>query len=397
MKQLFRHLKRTFHDLDKRLLLACIIINIIGLLFIASSASSQFGGTGLEIFSYFFKQLALLLASTFLGIFIVSTDTSVYKKLIMPAYIIIIGILMFMIAQGDAHRGSINWIEIAGITFQPSEFTKLLLIIFLAVTFEKFYYNLKTNKEEQSNIIAKFLVIGLTPVAVVFLQNDFGTMLVLSGIFVVMFFTSPISRQYKLKSFFLIVIMIIGFCLFQLSTKGYILTAEQIDRFNYINPCSNYEEGGYQICNSMIAINNGNLFGVGAGKSSQKYSYIPEAHTDSIFAIIVEEMGLLLSTIIFILYAYILYRIMMLACYANTVRGRYICVGTAAYLFSHILINLGGLFGLLPLTGIPLPFISYGGSFIISATLTLAVTQRVHIETKRSYTKKMKKNKKVQL
>ena len=143
--------------------------------------------------------------------------------------------------------------------------------------------------------------------------------------------------------------------------------------------CSDYEKGGYQICNGFIAINSGGLLGVGIGNSKQK-SYIPESHTDSVFAIIGEEYGLLVTSFILFLYIVILYRILRIASLSKTIRGQYICFGIAIYLFLHILINLGGLFGLMPLTGIPLPFLSYGGSFTLALVLSLAIVQRVHIE-----------------
>ncbi len=396
MKQLFKHLKRTFHDLDKRLLLSCIVINLIGLLFIASSASSQFGGAGIEIFSYFFKQTALLIGSSIVSIVILSIDSSVYKKVIWGIYGLIVFILSFMLLSGDSHRGSINWIQISGISFQPSEFMKLTLIILIAVLFEKYYNHLSNPKENHLEVIGKITLTALLPMAIIFFQRDLGTMSILFSILAIMLIMSPIPIIEKAKTGLYIIILVVISFLLIFTSENKIFTEEQLDRFDYTNPCSNYEEGGYQVCNSIIAINNGNLFGVGAGKSSQKYSYIPEAHTDSIFAIIVEEMGLLLSTIIFLLYAYIMYRILILACYANTIRGRYICMGVAGYLMAHIFINLGGLFALIPLTGIPLPFISYGGSFIISATFSLAVVQRIHIETKCSYKHLIYKKKKAQ-
>lgn len=160
-----------------------------------------------------------------------------------------------------------------------------------------------------------------------------------------------------------------------------IITNERIERFtSFIDPCSKYEDGGYQVCNVYIAINNGGLFGLGTGKSQQKYSYIPEPHTDSVFAIIAEEYGIW-STIIFLLYVGVLNRIMRISSRATTIRGRYIALGVGIYIFLHILINLGGLFGLIPLTGVPLPFLTYGGSFTLSLVIALAMVQRVNIET----------------
>ena len=178
----------------------------------------------------------------------------------------------------------------------------------------------------------------------------------------------------------IIIVVAVGFMYI---TRGKVLSDAQTSRFNFINPCSRYENGGYQVCNGFIAINNGGLFGVGIGNSRQKYSYIPEAHTDSVFAIIVEEYGLLFATVIFFVYIYIIYRILKISKEATTLRGRYIALGVAVYIMSHIIINLGGLFGAMPLTGVPLPFLSYGGSFALSLSISLCMVERIAIETKR--------------
>ena len=127
---------------------------------------------------------------------------------------------------------------------------------------------------------------------------------------------------------------------------------------------------------------------MGIGKSKQKYSYIPEPHTDSVFAIISEEFGLIWDIILLTLLTLVLKRILDLSSKANTLRGKYICLGVATYIFMHIIVNLGGLFGLIPLTGVPLPFLSYGGSFTLSLIISLAIIQRIYIETN----KKMKRS-----
>ena len=150
-------------------------------------------------------------------------------------------------------------------------------------------------------------------------------------------------------------------------------------RFDFYDPCSKYEEGGYQICNGFIAINSGGLLGVGIGNSKQ-VSYIPESHTDSVFAIIAEEYGFIVCTGLFIIYLIVLYRIFNLACRVSNIRGKFICLGIGTYLALHILINLGGLFGSIPLTGVPLPYLSYGGSFTLSLMVSLAIVQRICIE-----------------
>lgn len=126
------------------------------------------------------------------------------------------------------------------------------------------------------------------------------------------------------------------------------------------------------------------MFGVGPGKSTQKYSFIPEPHTDSVFAIFAEEYGVFGATVLFMFYISVLKQIINISTNASTIRGRYIALGVASYIFLHIFINLGGIFGIIPLTGIPLPFLSYGGTYALTLIIALAVVQRINIETKRS-------------
>lgn len=207
-------------------------------------------------------------------------------------------------------------------------------------------------------------------------------MLVSLVIFGVMFISSPLMKSDKIKTILVLIgVAFVGMSIIVLR-QGYLLSNAQLSRFDFYNPCSKYETTGYQVCNGFIALNDGGLFGLGIGKSKQKYSYIPEPHTDSVFAIIGEENGLLRSSLVFIAYIVIIYRILKISNESNTIRGRYICLGVATYIFMHIFINLGGLFGIIPLTGVPLPFLSYGGSYAISLMCSLAVVQRINYENK---------------
>lgn len=266
---------------------------------------------------------------------------------------------------------------------QPSELAKPTLILAMSLLFRKNYYKLKDPKEKHDMIIWQIIGFGLIFPALVFLQKDLGTAIILFGIFAVMFIFSPITRSEKIKASLISLGAIAILLLVRLSISGYILSDAQTSRLNnFFNPCSKYEDTGYQVCNAFIAINNGGLTGVGLGKSTQKYSYIPEPHTDMVFAIIAEENGVVVCGLIFVAYLIIIYRILKLSMTTRRMSHRYTCIGVATYFFLHILINLGGLFGIIPLTGVPLPFLSYGGSFTLSLIATMAVIQRIHIELK---------------
>lgn len=383
MKPILKNIRKTLGDMDKWLLWTMVIMILYGLLNIVTASSSEAVTSKAPLYYYFYQQLKMLFIALIGTIIILNIDTKKYPIPAALAFIGIFGVLLYLSKFGSSHRGSVNWISIGGITFQPSEFAKPVMIVCLAILFEKFYRKFKNPNISHIDMLGIVFIVGCLFPVIIFLQKDLGTAMIITTIFGVMFLSSPILFKEKMTWIGRIVILMVVGCLIMLNVKGYILSKEQIDRFNYFNPCSNYEEGGYQTCNGFIAINDGGLIGLGAGKSKQKYSYIPEPHTDSVFAIIVEENGLILSTLIFIGYYVILKRILLLASVATSIKGRYICIGTATYIFMHILLNLGGLFGVIPLTGVPLPFLSYGGSFTISLIMILAVVQRVHIETKR--------------
>ena len=161
-----------------------------------------------------------------------------------------------------------------------------------------------------------------------------------------------------------------------------ILNSRQLSRLEFQNPCSRYaEDTGYQVCNGFIAIHNGGLFGVGLGNSTQKYLYLPEAHTDFIFPILIEELGAIVGILVLLGYLFILYRILKIGKEARgNIRNMILCYGTFALILLHLIVNLMGVLALIPLTGVPMPFLSYGGSFAINLIMLLFVVERVAYE-----------------
>lgn len=171
-------------------------------------------------------------------------------------------------------------------------------------------------------------------------------------------------------------------CFFAVLTNFSFLKDYQKERLNFLRPCERYsEDSGYQLCNSLIAFKNGGLKGKGIGESTQKYLYLPEAHTDFIYPIIVEEWGLIVGIIIILIYLYMLYRMIKITKNAHTLSNSIIGIGVTSYFFLHIVINLLGVMGLAPLTGVPLPFLSYGGSYTLTIFFAMGLIQRVNYET----------------
>lgn len=374
---------KIFKDLDKPLLITTMVGFIFGLLTIVTASSrAAVVNYDVSIYYYFFKQLTFITIGFIFALIILKTDTKKYKS-IVPLLFITLIVLNIVALQSSSLKGSNNWIDLKFAKLQPSELSKPIIIAYLAVLFEKYYRKLRTKNIPHYETIGKIVIAALTIPALVFLQKDLGTLLIMLIIIFVMFLSSPILKIEKLKyGVFLLLIGIAAFGIYAASS-GELMNDARKSRFSsWLDPCGKYETGGYQVCNSYIAINDGGWTGLGIGKSKQKYSYIPEPHTDSAFAIIAEEYGVIGCTFIFLGYLLIIWRIILISSKASSLRGRYICLGVATYIFSHILINMGGLFGLMPLTGVPLPFFSYGGSFIISLIVALSMVQRIHIETK---------------
>lgn len=215
------------------------------------------------------------------------------------------------------------------------------------------------------------------------LQPDFGTALIICGIVFFIFISIPYVKQNFIKVLKIGVVCLVVAALALLYSGAEIFNSRQMKRFEFRNPCERYQEDtGYQVCNGLIAIHNGGLFGVGLGNSSQKYLYLPENHTDFIFPIIVEELGLLVGVLLIVGYMIMLWRILKIARAAENLRLSILAYGVFLYLLFHILINLLGILALIPLTGVPLPLLSYGGSFTINVVIMLFVVERVNIENK---------------
>ncbi len=378
-----KKIKRTLSNMDMPLLIVTVILFVFGLLNIVNASTQAVViKYGHGLYSYFYKQLFSLLLGLVGAVIIIKIPTKKYYKWIPILYIGALILLLYLYLFGKSYLGSVNWINIMGFKFQPSEIAKPIMICAVSLAIEKFCSKLRNNvkytRADHFKFIGIIILIGILFPALIYLEKDLGTCIILLIIFGVLFLGSPIQRKEKMNIIILALIaMVIGLLIALL--KGGLLTEEQLSRLDFKDPCSNYEEGGYQICNGFIAINSGGLLGVGIGNSKQ-VSYLPESHTDSVFAIIAEEYGFIICSIIFLLYLIVLYRIFNLASHTSTIRGKYICLGIGTYIAVHIIVNLGGLFGSMPLTGVPLPFLSYGGSYTLSLVCSLAIVQRISIE-----------------
>lgn len=378
---------KNFSKIDFPLFFMMLIYIVLGLVMIYSASNiTAVVRYGYAPYHFFIRQAIFILASLFVGFFIIlKIPTRAYKAFAWPLIFLLIGSLAFLFVYGKLTNHAISWYDLKFFKVQPSEFAKSIIVVFMAIYYNKLHY------KKVKNIYAYLFPLILAGVVVILvaMQPDLGSAAIIAGIAFMTFISIPVVKTNMLKFMKIIAFLAVVGVIFFLYSGNSLLNNMQKGRLNFQNPCSRYtEETGYQVCNGFIAINNGGLFGVGLGNSTQKYLYLPEAHTDFIFPIIVEELGLIVGILIILGYGYILFRILKIAKSSENLRCSILAYGTFWYLTLHILVNLLGVLALVPLTGVPLPLLSYGGSFTVNAIIMLFVVERVSIENKINRTKR---------
>ena len=373
---------KDIRKMDKFLLVLIIIYSVLGLIMILSASSvSTVLRYHVSSYHFFIRQLAALIVAYLIGFFILFIPTKRYSFLSYLAVFGVIGLLGLVLVYGKITNNAQSWFKIGPFTLQPSEFAKTVIIIFMAV-----FYNALTEKRNK-NLSLYFIPITVAAVMALLIakQPDLGSAAIFTLIAGFIFLTVPLIHHNfnKIIKIFVVLGIILGGILVYKSDS--LLTDERLSRFNFKNPCSRYrEDSGYQVCNGLIAISNGGLWGTGLGKSTQKYMYLPESHTDFIFPIVCEELGAVFGALIIVGYGIILLRIYRIAKSADNLRTSIIAYGAFWYFALHIIINLLGILALIPLTGVPLPFLSYGGSYTLNAIVLIFVVERVSIENKKN-------------
>lgn len=383
-------MKKVIKYLDKPLLIISFLLFIIGLVMVFSASNvTAYMSHAVSPYNYFIKQGVFLIAGLIFSIIMINFTTKAYGMFSWGLLIITTISLVFLPIIGNAQNQAISWYDLGFVSIQPSEFIKVITIVWLASFYEK-------NSKKLNSYVKSLFPLAVCGViaALIFIQPDLGTTIIYCTIVGTIFLAVPIKKEIKSKTIFSILGLVVFAGIAIIGSGKTLLFERQLQRFDFSNPCDKLLTTGNQVCNGYIAINNGGLTGVGLGNSTQKYLYLPEPYTDFIFAIIVEELGAVTGIIIILLYIIVLYRILLIGRNSLTNRGAIMCYGVAIYIFIHIAVNLLGLFGLMPMTGIPLPFMSYGGSFAICLIAALTLVQRVSVENGIMSNKEITKRKK---
>ena len=360
---------KTEKYFDYSLLFIVIFLVCFGLVMIYSTSAynSQISNNGDSF--YYLKRQGMLASVGLVGMLIISRiPYHFWKRFTLPAYVVMNGMLLVVLLYGAASHGQKRWIEIAGIRFQPSELAKAVLIIFLAHVASRSVKRLKNWRG-----VVKCFALALPMILLVTVSN-LSTGIILLGISFIIIFVA--SSQYKI--FGGVVGAGVAVMLIFLKVAAY--------RMNRIEAWLNVEtsEYGYQTRQALYAIGSGGVFGKGLGRSVQKLSYVPEAHNDMIFSIICEELGLFGAIAIILLFLLLLWRCMIIANNAPDLYGALMVVGVMAQIGLQVIINIGVVTNTLPNTGVPLPFISYGGTsvaiILCEVGLVLSVSRSIRFK-----------------
>lgn len=344
-------------SVDPILLLLIIGLTLFGFIMVASASMVVAERFSSDAFFFFRHQLlfggSVGLVAFLVGIFV---PYQWWRRLALPGLLLSLGLLVLVFVPGlqVASGGAARWIGVGPITLQPSEVVKFSFILYLSALLEAKGADIRSFRK---SVVPFLLIIGVMSTLII-LQPDMGTLFSIILIGAAMVF----GAGFRLRH--LAVLAMSGIALFGLLVN---VASYRLDRIIvYLHPELDPQGKGYQINQALLAVGTGGWWGLGFGRSRQKYQYLPEPAGDSIFAIIAEELGLVRTSLLVFLFMVISWRGYIIARRAPDVFGRLLAVGITSWIVSQAFINIGSILGLTPLTGIPLPFISYGGSALVS-------------------------------
>jgi len=352
---------------DVQLLFPVLFLVGIGIVMVYSASSAlaikKFGS------DYFFLKKQALFAFAGVVVLVVSRHFPYRYYRILAYPLLGLSLVLLAVIQftnlGLSVGGSIRWLRLGSFSFQPSELARIALVIYLAYSMEK-----KREKIKNFSIgfIPHVMVLGVF-VVLIFMQPDFGSVVILGALTWIMLFIGGVRFSQLFAS--LLVILPVGYL--------FLVNAEyRVKRIlGFLNPWEYPADEGYQMVHSLMAFGTGGLWGTGIGKGYQKLFYLPEPHTDFIFSVIGEELGLLGVLIIIGLYAWIVMRGIAIARKAQDLFGAYLAVGLTVAMGLQIVVNMGVALGLLPTKGLTLPLLSYGGTSLLINMASIGILMNI--------------------
>ncbi|WP_338209517.1 FtsW/RodA/SpoVE family cell cycle protein [Lactiplantibacillus paraxiangfangensis] len=370
---------KKLHYLDYGLFIPYLILCGIGIVMVYSSSSFVATQNGTTPTGYLFKQLIWVVIGLVVTFTCMNLKIEFFKqtKLLGTLGFAMLAVLVILRLIGKSINGAAGWIVLGPVSIQPAEFCKFYLIIYLAaiIAQREAHFGVARFSELGSQFMMLFAMIFL-----IFIQPDLGGATINLAIAAVILFASGISFYVGIGAF-AGVIAVFELVLVPLVSKlpqSAFANSYQLRRFvGFLNPFETASGAGTQLVNSYYAISNGGLLGVGIGNSLQKRGYLPEPNTDFIMSITAEELGLLGVIFVMILLAVMIGRMIFIGVRSDNTFNSLVCYGVAAYMTIQAFINVGGIIGLIPITGVTFPFISYGGSSMVVLTLSLGLVLNI--------------------
>lgn len=350
-------------NIDWMFAFCCAFLFLIGILVLFGFSA----GTGDEFFSsIFLRQFFFGIVGAVLIVVLANVDYRYYRPYSTPIFFVCVALLGIVLAWGEVTRGTVGWIQIGGINLQPVEFVKVGLVIFLA----SFISQKKAYLHEQTRLIASAFFVGVLTFLVL-LQPDFGSAMLLVSIWGGMILVSGIRKRY--------VVSLLLFGIVSVSVGWFFLAPYQQDRIlTVLQPESDAQGGGYNVIQAMVAIGSSGWLGKGVGYGSQsQLNFLPEKHTDFIFAALVETLGFVGGGILLAVLLFFFFRIARIAMRASDEFGYLLAVGFFVMFSVQAIVNIGMNLGLLPVTGVPLAFLSYGGSSLLASCVACGIVLNI--------------------
>lgn len=343
------------------LFLSTLILICIGIVMIYSS-SSIYIWEKIGDANYFLKRQLLYLFFGFIFTFLVmSFDYKVFRKIAKPLFFFSLALLVLVLIFGREAGGAKRWFRLFGFSFQPSELMQLSFIIYLADFIARKH---KMMRDFWHGFLPPMIFLGMAFLLVI-VQPDLGTAVSVAAIVFIMLFVSGAR------------ISSLGFCFLSALPALYVLIFSvpyrRMRMLAFLDPWADPRGVGFQIIQSQIALGSGGFLGVGLGQSKQKLFYLPAAHTDFIFSIIGEELGLIGTLAVIVLFILFIWQAALICRYAADTFGKFLSLGLISMIALKTCINIGASVGFLPTKGLPLPFISYGGTSLIFDMIALGI------------------------
>jgi len=362
-------------DVDFPLLSACLVLMAIGLVMIASASAAvaEANPRIADAYYYFTRHLIYILIALVAGGITLLIPMSLWQRL--SGWLLLVAfaglVLVLVPGIGLEVNGAKRWISIGFLNIQPSELAKLFMVVFLA----GFLVRRKNEVKQRLRGILKPIPLVAAMGLLLLAEPDYGAAVVLAGTVAVMLYLAGVRLMLSVPLLLLLLLLLVNYVGFEQYHLARITS--------FANPWEDQYGSGYQLTQALIAFGRGEWFGLGLGNSIQKQFFLPEAHTDFIFSVLAEELGMVGALSVLALFMFVTIRALFIGVWAERAKqyySAYVAYGLAMLWISQVLINLGVNVGLLPTKGLTLPFISYGGSSLVVCCVSLAILLRIEWE-----------------